>query len=67
MACRVFRRTRAGLIRETQISTSAIVEEIIQPHRLALSGSGADATSAHSTESAYSGEPRGTDHSKELV
>ena len=55
MACRVFRRTRAGLIRETQTSTSVIVEEIIQPHRMTLSGSGEDATSVRNAATPFSG------------
>ena len=55
MACRVFRRTRAGLIRETQTSTSVIVEEIIQPHRMTLSGSGEDATSFRNAATPFSG------------
>ncbi|KJA17091.1 hypothetical protein HYPSUDRAFT_1104878 [Hypholoma sublateritium FD-334 SS-4] len=40
MACRVFRNTRAGLIRESQISTSAVAEEKMcsnSPHRVIIS------------------------------
>ena len=32
MACRVFRNTRAGSIRESQISTSVVVEEMMGTH-----------------------------------
>ena len=38
MACRVFRNTRAGSIRESQISTSVVVEEMMgTPHRVIIS------------------------------
>ncbi|KJA22358.1 hypothetical protein HYPSUDRAFT_41000 [Hypholoma sublateritium FD-334 SS-4] len=66
MACRVFRRTRAGLIRETEISTSVMAEEITQAHRLTLP-SGEGAMGDHSAQLAHSGQPRGADRSKEPV
>lgn len=65
MACRVFRRTRAGLIRETEISTSVVVEEVLQSRRLTLP-SGVGATSDRSVEPAHT-YPHGADRSRETV
>ncbi len=57
MACRVFRRTRAGLIRETGVSTTVMVEGVIQQLRVTLPGSGEDATSVHNPVTSFSGQP----------
>ena len=69
MACRVFKRTRAGLIRETETSTSVIVEKMVQTHRLTLSdeSAGEDSTSARNVASPFLGEPCGADPTKEVV
>ncbi len=38
MACRVFRNTKNGSIRESQISTSVVVDEMMSaPHRVIIS------------------------------
>lgn len=48
MACRVFTRTRAGLIRESQISTSAVAEgKASAHHRLVITVGRDTQTSQH--------------------